>query len=158
MGFIPDLFAGEASILADPTGRKWYDLIQTGRGDAAAMQIIVAFSHNTFPEGPMYFPGAQGYKSAWQTTIDAAGQFNDPGTFTAFIGHEWTSNAGGNNPHRTVIYRDGADRANSFSPLRSIRRSAATIPRSSGNGWRCTRRRRAAACQLSPITAITRMA
>ena len=40
MGFFPDLFAGKPEMLADPTGRKWYDLIQSGKGGEAAMEII----------------------------------------------------------------------------------------------------------------------
>ena len=40
MGFFPDLFAGKPELLADPTGRKWYDMIQSGKGAEAAMEII----------------------------------------------------------------------------------------------------------------------
>ena len=32
MGFFPDLFAGKPEVLADPTGRRWYDMIQSGKG------------------------------------------------------------------------------------------------------------------------------
>ena len=32
MGFFPDLFAGNPELLADPPGRKWYDMIQSGKG------------------------------------------------------------------------------------------------------------------------------
>ena len=41
MGFFPDLFAGKANVLADPTGRKWYDMIKSGKGNDAAIDIIV---------------------------------------------------------------------------------------------------------------------
>ena len=32
MGFFPDLFAGKPEMLADPTGKKWYDMMQAWRG------------------------------------------------------------------------------------------------------------------------------
>jgi hypothetical protein len=116
MGFFPDMFKGEPKILANPTGRKWYDMVQAGKGADAAIEIIVAFSQGTFPTDIMYFPGTPGYRSAWRETIEAADGANEPGRFTAFIGFEWTSNTGGNNLHRVCLLRDDGLRASQVEP------------------------------------------
>jgi hypothetical protein len=117
MGFFPDLFAGKPELLANATSRRWYDMIQSGKGGEAAIEIIVAFSQGTFPREVMYFPGTRAYRSAWQETIAAAEQYNQPGRYTAFIGYEWTSNTGGNNLHRNVIFRDSGDKASQVEPF-----------------------------------------
>jgi hypothetical protein len=122
MGFFPRLFAGEPAMLADPTGKRWYDLVQAGgqKGVQAAVEVIQAFSQNKFPKALSSLPGTKAYRDAWELTIDAAETYNDPGRFTAFIGYEWTSNLDGNNRHRVVVYRDGADKAAQLEPYTTL--------------------------------------
>ncbi len=111
MGFFPDLLAGKQHLLADPTGRDWYDRIQAGDGVGVALEIISKFSQGDFPEALYYTPDSRAYKSVWHETIEAAEKYNDPGHFTAFVGFEWTVQVQGDNFHRVVMYRDGADKA-----------------------------------------------
>jgi uncharacterized protein DUF3604 len=115
-GFFPRLFAGDSKILSYPQGRRWYDMVQAGNADAA-IEIIVAFSQGKMAEGLLPLPGSPAYRGAWDETIKAADQANDPGRFTAFIGFEWTSNTGGNNLHRNVIFRDNGLRAGMVEPF-----------------------------------------
>jgi hypothetical protein len=123
MGFFPRLYAGDAEMLRDPIGRKWYDMIQQGgqEGVKVAVDVIERFSNGTFPEALQSLPGTAAYRSAWEQTIDAAEAANEPGRFTAFIGWEWTSNTMGNNLHRVLIYRDGKDRAGRLEPYTTLK-------------------------------------
>jgi len=116
MGFFLDLIAGAPHLMADPIGKDWYDRIMKGEGPEVAYEMIGLFANGKFPESLMYWPDTAPYKSVWQRTIDAAEEYNDPGQFTAFIGYEWTSLVTGNNMHRVVIYRDGADKGSQMVP------------------------------------------
>jgi hypothetical protein len=122
MGFFPLLSGGDPAMLADPTGRKWYDMIQAGgqSGVAAAVEIIQSLTGNSFPDALYLAPGTDGYRDAWEQTMDAAESHNNPGAFTAFIGYEWTSTDAGMNLHRVVVYRDDKTRASQMEPYTTL--------------------------------------
>ena len=44
-------------------------------------------------------------RSAWQQTIDAAHRHYQPGSFTTFVGFEWTLTSGNGSSHRNVIFK-----------------------------------------------------
>jgi len=120
MGFFPLLMSGDRKLLATDQGRKWYDQIKSGKGADAAIDIIVSFGKGEMPDG-FPLPGTKAYRSAWQQTIDAAEQYNDPGRFTAFIGFEWTSNTGGNNLHRNILFRENGNKASLVEPYTTMK-------------------------------------
>jgi len=131
MGFFPLLLEGDPGFLADPTGRRWYDMIQAGgqSGVQVAVEVIQAFSDNTFPEALASVPGTKAYRDTWDDIIAAAEKHNEPGRFTAFIGYEWTSNTAGNNLHRVLVYRDGGNRAGMVEPFTTLRPLGSDNPR-----------------------------
>jgi len=122
MGFFPALIDGDPVMLGHPTGRSWYDRIQEGGQTASgvAVEIIQSLTGNSFPDELYLAPGTPGYRAAWEETMEAADQFNDPGKFTAFIGYEWTSTDKGLNLHRVVMYRDGASKAGVMEPYTTL--------------------------------------
>ncbi|HSL79452.1 MAG TPA: DUF3604 domain-containing protein, partial [Pseudolabrys sp.] len=121
MGFFPLIIGGDPKIMTDPQGRRWHDMVLSGQGAQAAMEIIVSFGRGEISQAIMPVPGTEAYRGAWQETIAAAEAYNEPGRFTAFIGYEWTSNTAGNNLHRNVIFRDNADRATQIEPYTTVK-------------------------------------
>ncbi len=120
MGFFQDLAAGEPGILEFDEGQRWYEGLQQG-GDAAVsatLDLIATFSQGKIPAELLadYSPGSRKYATVWDHVVETAEDYNDPGQFTALIGFEWTSLVKGNNLHRNVIFRDGADKAGRVVP------------------------------------------
>jgi hypothetical protein len=121
MGFIQDLAVGAPEILAFEEGKRWSRGLQAGgeASVAAALDLITTFSQGKVPKELLiqYSPGAKKYASTWETVVKAAEDYNDPGRFATLIGFEWTSLVNGNNLHRNVVFRDGANKVGQVVPF-----------------------------------------
>jgi len=128
-GFFPLIFNGDPKVMADPQGRRWNEMIMSGQGAAAAIDIITSFGKGTISKAIFPVPGTASYQGAWEEVIKAAEDANEPGRFTAFIGFEWTSNTGGNNLHRNILFRDNASKASMVEPYTTQKPSGSDNPR-----------------------------
>jgi hypothetical protein len=78
-----------------------------------------------FVSGVPKFDNPQVKRSVWDDVVDIASKYNQPGTFTALNGYEWStvsngkggSGPAGANLHRCVIFRDGPDRVKQILPF-----------------------------------------
>ena len=118
MGMILDVLAGTPNIMADPYGRELNAAFNKGGkiARAATVGMIAKFSQGEINEVLNYQPGNPAYKATWETIVQAAEDYNEPGQFTALIGFEWTSLVKGNNLHRVVLMRDDGDIATMIEP------------------------------------------
>ena len=113
-GLMPQLLKGNPEILAQETGKRWYDMLKGGDRDQvfkAAMDIVATLSEDKTP-----IESDKIVRDAWRTYTALADQYNEPGRFTALIGYEWTA-IGGYNLHRNVIFRGDASMANRTVPF-----------------------------------------
>ena len=116
MGVIDELRSQNPEFMQDATLRRWSDMIRAGgeQGVKASLELISAQSKDQLPP---QVKDKKLAKTVWERNTAIMEKYNEPGKFTAFIGYEWTSNAGGgNNLHRNVIYRDGKNKADMAIP------------------------------------------
>jgi len=117
LGLLRRLRERDPGLLAQPAAKRWSEMIAAG-GDAARQAFFeVARSMSGGPSSPQLLAVPEGEPSPWQATVRAADDANAPGAFTALIGFEWTSQPAGDNLHRVVMFRDGADRASRVLPF-----------------------------------------
>jgi hypothetical protein len=113
-GLMPQLLSGDPEVLATPTGKRWYEALQSGNYDrmfATAMEIVGSLSDDVPP-----IKSDKAVRNAWQAYTALADKYNEPGRFTALIGYEWTA-IGGDNIHRNIIFRGNASVANRTVPF-----------------------------------------
>jgi Protein of unknown function (DUF3604) len=113
MGLFPAIVNKEEWVMNTTEGPRWRKFYEEGKNSEMAMDIIKNFS-----QGNLSFAtnDPKIMTPVWESIVAAAEKYNDPGTFTAFIGYEWTSLISGNNLHRCVIYRDNGDKTRGHLP------------------------------------------
>ena len=114
LGIAAEIQAGSPELLADPTGKRWYEASRKSAqaGVDAAVEAVVSIG-----KGVPAIKSDKLTTAAWGRATAAAEKWNKPGVFTTLHGYEWTSAPGGRNLHRTVIFRDNADRVNQVVPF-----------------------------------------
>ena len=95
--------------VANEVCKRWHDMVESGDGYDAFMEWLRADDRDQINEPRMM-------QSAWARVVENADKYYLPGTFSTFHGFEWTSMPNGNNMHRVVIFRDGADRVSQILP------------------------------------------
>jgi len=96
-------------ILANETGKRWHDLSKAGNGYEAFIEWVRAGATDMINEPRMT-------EAVWSKVVENADRYYEPGVFTTFHGFEWTSHPNGNNMHRVVVFRDGANRTSQILP------------------------------------------
>lgn len=114
LGLLPRLRAGAEEVMASEQGARWARLLQVGGDTArgASLELVRSFS-----SGTELLENETVRRSTWQQLVavtDAADEFEG---FTALSGFEWTSMPDGDNLHRVVIFRDGADKTGQITPF-----------------------------------------
>ena len=117
MGAVKD---GLPEVMTDETVREWNKNLKAGGDEAMKPYYAILKLVGENKPMPEVLANKRLTQSIWKKNNAAAEKYNEPGRFTAFIGYEWSSNTGGNNLHRVVMYRDGADKGNQMIPFSSF--------------------------------------
>lgn len=119
-GSMPEVVRGNPKLMGNPQIRRWNEMIHEGGETAlkAAWELIGTLGDAS--KMPSEFVDPAFVRSIWEPYTKTADAFNSPGVFTAFVGYEWTSMPEGDNLHRVVVFRDGADKAIRTLPFSAI--------------------------------------
>ncbi len=118
MGLLPALRAGDPKLLENPVARSFHDRLVASKDGGMSLigEIVDGVAGGT---GPLV-KDAGFEASIWDRITRQADAANDPGRFTALIGFEWSSMPRGDNLHRVVVYRDGAEKVGQRVPASSF--------------------------------------
>ena len=116
-GLMPSLRGGDPEILKNEVGRRWYNLFK--EGPEGQYKVFLEFAED-LNNNKGRIPFDKIARSTWDLMTENADKYYEPGKFTAFIGYEWTSTPNGNNLHRVVMFKDGAEKAGRVVPFTSF--------------------------------------
>ena len=122
LGIAKLLAEADPALLATDVGKEWYAGMQ---GDPQQAWETAVSIQGDFAAGIPRFSNPQVARNVWDDVVDIASKYNQPGTFTALNGYEWStvstgrdgSGPPGANLHRCVIFRDGPDRVKQILPF-----------------------------------------
>ena len=122
LGIAKLLNEADPALLATDVGKEWYADMQGSKEQAWAAVVSM---QKDFVSGVPRFDNPKVKRSVWDDVVDIASKYNEPGTFTALNGYEWStistgkdgSGPAGANLHRVVIFRDGPDRVKQILPF-----------------------------------------
>ncbi|MBL4870331.1 MAG: DUF3604 domain-containing protein [Robiginitomaculum sp.] len=123
LGIINELYKGNPILISDPKAKRWHEMLNDGPEQSALVgqELIMSLANKTLPKtmrNPLKIIPL--LRSIWRRNTEIAEEFNDPGTFTALLGYEYTSTPSGNNLHRIVVFRDNKDKVDKILPFSSI--------------------------------------
>lgn len=114
IGLAPMIHGSHPGLLADPWGSWLHERFNSGpEGRVEAYTNII--KHGIRGENPLESDDL--VQSIWINFVEKTDTYNDPGSFTALSGFEWTSTPAGDNLHRVVIFADGADKTSRTIPF-----------------------------------------
>jgi hypothetical protein len=117
IGLAPMVQRSDPALLADPWGRWIHERFNAGpEGRMEAFANIIEAG----VKGENPFSSDEAARSIWVDFVTKADTYNEPGRFTAMTGFEWSSTPDGDNLHRVVILRDGADKTSGILPFSSF--------------------------------------
>lgn len=119
LGVLASVQTGDPEILKFDAGKELQMRYKAHKANPSSQELAQDF------RGYMREVGGQlgdAYDlSVWETVAARADEYNDPGTFTALIGYEWSSLGSVQgvfgNLHRVVVFKDNAETATKTIPF-----------------------------------------